>query len=119
MNDLLKIWAEKIRANDVNQVVELYHNNAILLGTFSNIERKGKDLIFNYFKNLFKKSIDVEIITNHEYLTDSITVNTGLYNFIINDKKIKARFSFVFVKTIESWEIISHHSSELPETIKR
>ena len=119
MNDLLNIWVEKIRGNDVNQVVELYHNNAILLGTFSDIERKGKDLIFNYLKNLFKKKIDVEIITNHEYLTGSMTVSSGLYNFIINDKKIKARFSFVFVKTIESWEIISHHSSELPKTNKR
>ena len=114
MNDMLNIWVEKIRGNNANQVAELYHDDGLLLGTFSDIERLGKELILNYFENLLKSKIDVEIITQHEHKTDSLVVSSGLYNFKVDGKIIKARFSFVFVKTNESWKILSHHSSELP-----
>ena len=69
-----------------------------------------------YFNNLLKSQVDVEIITKHEYKSESIATASGLYNFILNDKKIEARFSFVFLKTKEKWEILSHHSSVLPES---
>ena len=115
MNGMLKIWVEKIRGNNANHVAELYHDDGILLGTFSDIERHGKKLIFSYFKNLLRTKIDVEIITQHEHKTDSLIVTSGLYNFKVEGKIIKARFSFVFVKTKENWKILSHHSSELPK----
>ena len=115
MNDLLGIWVKKIRDNNANQVAELYHDDGLLLGTFSDIERHGKKLILNYFENLLKSKIDVEIITEHEHKTESIIVSSGFYNFKVDEKKIKARFSFVFVKTKKSWKILSHHSSELPK----
>ena len=113
---MLKIWVEKIRGNNANQVAELYHDDGLLLGTFSNIERHGKESIFNYFENLLKSKIDVEIITKHEHKTDSIIVSSGFYNFKVDGKTIKARFSFVFVKNKKSWKILSHHSSELPQS---
>ena len=115
MDDLLGIWVEKIRGNNANQVADLYHDDGLLLGTFSDIESHGKKLIFNYFENLLKSKIDIEIITQHEHKTDSIIVSSGFYNFKVDAKRIKARFSFVFVKTKESWKILSHHSSELPK----
>ena len=115
MNDALKNWVEKIRGNNANKVAELYHEDGLLLGTFSDIERHGKELIYNYFEDLLKTKIDVKIISRHEHKTDSIIVSSGLYNFKVNDKKVKARFSFVFVKTNKSWKILSHHSSELPQ----
>ena len=115
MNDMLSIWVEKIRENNASQVTDLYNDDAILLGTFSDIERHGKELIFNYFENLLRSKIDVEIITQHEHKKDSMIVSSGFYNFIVDDNTIKARFSFVFVKTKGSWKILSHHSSELPK----
>ena len=115
MNDRLTNWVEKIRENNANQVAELYHDDGLLLGTFSDIESYGKELIFNYFENLFRSKINVEIITQHEYKTDSIIVSSGFYNFKVDNKTIKARFSFVFIKTKGSWKILSHHSSELPK----
>ena len=115
MNDILMIWVKKIRSNNASQIAELYHDDGLLLGTFSDIERHGKELILNYFENLLKSKIDVEIITQHEHKTDSLIVSSGLYNFKVDGKTIKARFSFVFVKTNESWKILSHHSSELPK----
>ena len=113
---MLKTWVKKIRNNNANEVLKLYHDNGLLFGTFSGIERRGKELIFNYFENLFKSAIDVEIITEYEHKTDSMMVSSGFYNFKVDDKTIKARFSFVFVNTKGSWKILSHHSSELPKT---
>ena len=116
MTDILQTWVEKIRTNDPNQVAELYHDDGLLLGTFSDIERLGHDLILKYFENLLKSQVDVEIVTQHKHETDSLVVNSGLYNFIVDGKAVNARFSFVFIKTGDTWKILSHHSSVLPES---
>ena len=116
---MLEIWVEKIRTNDPTQVVSLYHNDGLLLGTFSDIERKGHDLILAYFENLLKSQVDVEIVTQHKHESDSIITNSGLYNFIVDGKTVNARFSFVVILTdggVNSWKILSHHSSLLPES---
>ncbi len=113
---MLETWAEKIRTNDPKQVASLYHNDGLLLGTFSDIERKGHELILDYFENLLKAQVDVEIVTQHKHESDSIVSNSGFYNFIVDGKTVNARFSFVFIKTDNDWKILSHHSSVLPES---
>jgi len=113
---MIETWVEKIRTNDPKQVVSLYHDDGLLLGTFSDIERKGHDLILDYFENLLKAQVDVEIVTQHKHESDSIMTNSGLYNFIVDGKTVNARFSFVFIKTGDEWKILSHHSSVLPES---
>ena len=114
MIDLLQVWVKEIKMNDATKVARLYHKNGLLLGTFSDVERKGQKLILDYFENLFTSKVDVEIITKHEFKAESTYTASGLYNFLVNDKKIKARFSFVFFKNKEDWKILSHHSSILP-----
>jgi uncharacterized protein (TIGR02246 family) len=116
MSDILKTWVTKIKTNDPKQVVSLYHNDGLLLGTFSDIERKGQNLILKYFENLLKSEVDVEIVTQHKYESEFLVTNSGLYNFIVDGKIINARFSFVFIKTDDDWKILSHHSSVLPES---
>ena len=113
---MLETWVDKIRTNDPKQVVSLYHDDGLLLGTFSDIERKGYDLILDYFENLLKAKVDVEIVTQHKNETETMVVNSGLYNFIVDGKTVNARFSFVFTKTDDGWKILSHHSSVLPES---
>ena len=112
---MLETWVDKIRTNDPKQVASLYHHDGLLLGTFSDIERKGYDLILQYFENLLKSKVDVEIVTQHKHESDSIETNSGLYNFIVDGKTVNARFSFVFIKVDDDWKILSHHSSVLPE----
>ena len=112
---LLSTWVEKIRTNDPNQVAELYHKDGLLLGTFSDIERHGHNLILDYFKNLLRNKVDVKIISEHKHEINSLCVISGFYNFILIDKTINARFSFVFKKLEADWKILSHHSSVVPE----
>ena len=114
MIDLLFNWVEKIKSNNATDVAHLYHHDGLLLGTFSNYERKGEKQIFDYFKELFNAQIDVEIKTKHIYETKSLSTVSGLYNFRVDDKIIEARFSFVFLKVSHKWKIISHHSSLIP-----
>ncbi len=116
MTDMLQTWVERIRTNDPGRVAELYHDDGLLLGTFSDIERPGRGLILEYFENLLKSQVDVEIVTQHKHEIDSLVVNSGLYNFIVDGKTVNARFSFVFKRTGDVWKILSHHSSVLPKS---
>ena len=104
-----------VKGGDPKQVTNLYWDDGILLGTFSNKERIGHDLIFEYFENLLKSPVEVEIVSENPHVFGSDAVNSGHYNFVKNGKTINARFSFVYHKDGE-WKIVSHHSSVMPET---
>ena len=114
MIDILYAWVDKIKSNNASAVVNLYHQDGLLLGTFSDSERKGREQILDYFNKLFKSHINVEIKTKHIYKTKSLSTVSGLYNFTVDGKKVEARFSFVFLKVDHNWKIISHHSSLRP-----
>ena len=114
-SELLQKWTSAIKNGDPKQVTKLYDENGILLGTFSPKERVGHELILEYFENLLKSPVEVQIVSEHSHVFESTAVNSGLYNFITNGKTINARFSFVYSKNDDEWKIISHHSSVLPE----
>ena len=115
-SELLQKWTSTVKDGDANQVVNLYHDDGILLGTFSNKERVGHELILEYFENLLKSPVEVEIISEHPIVFESVAVNSGLYNFITGGKTINARFTFVYQKDNDDWKITSHHSSVVPES---
>ena len=113
-SELLQTWVNAIKNGDPKQVTSLYHQDGILLGTFSAAERVGHELILEYFENLLKNPVEVDVISEHIFrFLESSAVNSGLYNFVTNGKTINARFSFVYDG---DGKIISHHSSILPET---
>ena len=114
-SELLQKWTSAIKNGDPKQVTSFYHENGILLGTFSPKERVGHELILEYFESLLKSPVEVQIVSEHSHVFESTAVNSGLYNFITNGKTINARFSFVYSKNDDEWKIISHHSSVLPE----
>ena len=116
MVTILQEWVNAIKSGDPKQVTDLYHENAILLGTFSNKERVGHELILEYFENLLKSPVEVEIVSEIISTSEQFFLNSGLYNFVTDGKTINARFSFVYKRHINEWKIISHHSSIMPET---
>ena len=96
-SELLQKWVNAIKSGDPKQVTDLYHEDAILLGTFSNKERIGHTLILEYFENLLKSPVEVEIVSEHFSTSEmGLSVNSGLYNFVTEGKTINARFSFVY-----------------------
>ena len=122
-SELLQRWISAVESGDPKQVVNLYLDDGILLGTFSNKERVGHELILGYFENLLKSPVDVEVVSENPHVwawdIGSSAVNSGHYNFMTNGKTINARFSFVYHKErlpTDEWKIVSHHSSVMPET---
>ena len=118
-SELLQRWINAVESGDPKQVVNLYLDDGILLGTFSNKERVGHELILEYLENLLKSPVDVEVVSENPHVFGSSAVNSGHYNFMTNGKTINARFSFVYHKEdepIDEWKIVSHHSSVMPET---
>ena len=115
-SELLQEWTSAVKSGDPKQVTDLYLDNGILLGTFSNKERVGHELILEYFENLLKQPVEVQIISENSHVFVSDAVNSGHYNFVVSGKTIKARFSFVYHKDNGEWKIVSHHSSVMPET---
>jgi uncharacterized protein (TIGR02246 family) len=115
-SELLQKWINAIKTGDPKEVTNLYYDDGILLGTFSNKERIGHELILEYFENLLKSPVEVEIVSEHTSVSESVAVNSGLYNFVTDGKTINARFSFVYQKNNDEWKITSHHSSVIPES---
>ena len=115
-SELLQKWVSTVKSGDPKQVANLYRDDGILLGTFSNKERIGHELILEYFENLLKSPVEVEIVSEHASVSESVAVNSGLYNFVTDGKTINARFSFVYHKSNNEWKITSHHSSVIPES---
>ena len=115
-SELLQEWVAAIKSGDPKRVTELYRRDAILLGTFSNKERVGHELIFEYFENLLKSPVEVHIVSENPHVFGSAAVNSGLYNFVREGKTINARFSFVYIETNDGWKIVSHHSSVMPQS---
>ena len=116
-SELLHEWTSAIKSGDPKQVTSLYQDDGILLGTFSNKERVGHELILEYFENLLKSPVEVEIVSEHPFVeSPDCAINSGLYNFVTEGKTINARFSFVYQKGNDGWKIVSHHSSVMPET---
>ena len=114
-SELLCRWVSAVKGGDPKQVTNLYRDDGILLGTFSNKERVGHELILEYFEKLLKSPVVVEIVSENHHVFGSDAVNSGHYNFVTNGKTINARFSFVYHKDDE-WKIVSHHSSIMPES---
>ncbi|MDC0194078.1 nuclear transport factor 2 family protein [Candidatus Nitrosopelagicus sp.] len=114
-SELLQKWVDTIKNGDANQVTLLYDKRALLLGTFSPKERVGHNAISEYFVHLLKNPVSVEIVSENPYAWDTVAVNSGLYNFVLPNETITARFSFVYGRNGELWKIISHHSSVLPK----
>ena len=115
-SELLQKWIDAVKGGDAKQVISLYHDDGILLGTFSGKERVGHELILEYFENLLKSPVEVEIVSEHQATSETYSLNSGLYNFVTNGKTINARFSFVYNKDNDEWKIVSHHSSVIPES---
>lgn len=120
MDNVLKNWIKYVSKQDLEKVVDMYAEDGILLGTFSDVVRKGKKDIEDYFKFFLKKNPSAELVQIERHIiNDNNFTVCGFYDFEVDsedDNRVisKARFSFVFQKQDELFKILSHHSSIMP-----
>jgi len=113
--ETLNKWKENFDSKDLENMVNTYSPNAILVSTFGDI-LQGRDAIKKYFEGLFKKdNLSVTYLdTPIETQIDGSTMFTGIYNFSYteNGKKVnaKARYSII----VKGGQITKQHSSQVP-----
>ena len=111
---ILNDWASSISPNNSNEMVNFYCRNAVLVGTYSQPLEVGLKQIREYFEMfLDRKSISCKILDNVNQELYCCTISSGVYEFMVDCKKVVARYSYVFKRVNNRLRIVNHHSSEL------
>ncbi|MDX1565567.1 MAG: DUF4440 domain-containing protein [Phycisphaeraceae bacterium] len=118
---MLDRWLEAANAADVETLIGLYHEEAVLVPTFRDRILNTPDLIRDYFdgiRNLEQLSVDLaESSLNIQSAGNDLFILSGNYRWrwVAKDQRIQryARFSYV-LNTTESKPILHHHSSDVP-----
>lgn len=119
--ETLNLWIFRVNELAVEDLLDLYAENAVLLPTFSNDLLTDKTGIRGYFEQLsgqqgIKVSVDEESIVTQRF-SNSLQAVSGIYrwDFGGGDEPIviEARFTFVLDLNLTN-PILHHHSSQLP-----
>ena len=117
----LNLWISRVNELAVEDLLDLYAENAVLLPTFSNDLLTDKAGIRDYFEELIRQqgievSVDEESIVTQSF-SDSLQAISGIYRWRFGGGDeavgIEARFTFVLDLSLSS-PILHHHSSQLP-----
>ena len=118
--EFVEEWMETICSNNVDAIVSLYNEDAVLLGTLDSKIRKGSSEIkgyFVFFVQLKPRGKITEIIEK-DFGDRRFAVANGTYDFDLteNDEQTTTptRFTFVLDRIGTKWKIHSHHSSKQP-----
>ena len=117
---IITSWEKYLNNADINNLINLYAEDAVLWGTFSNVIRDNLDLIREYFQELFKKR-DLKVSFNASFnrVYEDTHLYSGTYKFSYIDEEliiINARYTFVVCKDRNSkYKIVEHHSSVIPD----
>lgn len=117
IEDLFETWNAALLTGNPDEITRLYAPDAILLPTASNQVRHTPAEICDYFTGFMARRPAGTINeSNTRTLTDHLVSNSGVYTFDLGDgSRLVARFSFLYRKRDDRWQIIEHHSSAMPE----
>jgi uncharacterized protein (TIGR02246 family) len=112
-------WNNSLRTKKPDIVVKNYADDAVLLPTLSQKMRQNSANLREYFVDFLKNSPSGKIDQRVIRISCNSATDTGIYTFtFINQgkqKKVPARYSFVYEYINGKWLIVSHHSSKMPE----
>ena len=99
--EFVQEWIKRLLSNDTNNIVLLYKEEAVLLGTIDGTVRKGRHSIKQYFDNFVKlrPSVVIKYIVCEEICNGSVAISNGHYDFELYEGEtlstVSARFTFV------------------------
>jgi uncharacterized protein (TIGR02246 family) len=115
-------WSEAFNSGDVEQIVRMYTNDALVFGTLSPGMTSKPDDLRAYFKAAAAVKLQVEL-GDHSAVTlaENAVAIAGFYDFSRpaadgQPVVVPARFSFIMVKKGGIWKIAHHHSSVRPKS---
>ena len=115
-------WAEYFNNGNLERLLDMYHEEATLLPTFSPNLLSTPEQIEEYFVRAIEHQASVEIDdgkTIKNKLSENIYLMTGFYIFYFNNdrkREVKSRFTFLIDLSTER-PIQHHHSSQLSENL--
>lgn len=121
---ILKTWMNAVNDGDIETVLSLYHDKAILIPTFSNRILKSPEGIREYFERLASRD-DLSVALHEktqavQHVTDEVSTLAGIYcwRLAIDGQLLnfEARFSYVLNLALDN-PIMHHHSSQIPRTL--
>ena len=123
-DEILQIWLKAVNEGNLEKVLSLYNENAILIPTFSNKISNTSEKIRNYFNQLkSREGLQVNLHENtikQQRIDENVYALCGIYNwkFFVEDELLifEARFSFLINLALKS-PILHHHSSQIPRTL--
>lgn len=114
---LFTTWNDALNTLDAATVTSRYASKAVLLPTVSDIPRNTPELIQEYFVSFLQKKPQGVILEGKVRSGKNWALDSGIYEFTFgaDNSKVKARYSYVYVKEDGDWKISQHHSSFMPE----
>jgi len=115
LTDSLAAWNAAMANWNVQQLLELYDEQALFLGSTPPLHT-GKDGVRAYFEGIPGSSSVLELIDMEvAALCEEIVIASGYARFesVIGGNTVinKMRISFTFVQRDSGWKIASHHVS--------
>eukprot|EP00804_Cyclotella_cryptica_P022469 CCRYP_015110-RC/>CCRYP_015110-RC protein AED:0.06 eAED:0.06 QI:732/1/1/1/0.75/0.8/5/266/459 len=116
---LFNLWNNALATLDPRAVALRYAKKGVLLPTVSDSPRTNFSAIEDYFVNFLKLKPQGKILESYVTIGKNWCKDVGIYEFTMNatGKKVKGRYSFVYVYEDGEWKISHHHSSIMPEGI--
>ena len=119
-SNLVLNWLDTLCTGNVDNIVSLYANDSVLLGTLAESIAQGKPEIRKYFEMFTKSKPCGKITSIIEQDFGAIKVFDGTYDFSLIDpvtgskSSVSARYTFIFQYVAGTWIIVTHHSSKNP-----
>jgi len=121
---VLGAWIKGVNSGEIESVIGLYHNDAVLLPTFSNRTMASPEAIKDYFAQLgAREGLVVELhesTLRRQRYADHIEGVMGIYRwrFEVEQEALsfEARFTY-FIDLSSATPILHHHSSQVPRDL--
>lgn len=115
---LIQTWLEAVSRRDIDDLVELYSEDAQFWGTMAARLCHGSDDIRDYFTRFLDRQwIRADLLDLRWQRSGDRVLAAGAYRFTWQDwpdreeVDARARFTFVLGPTAAGWRIFQHHSS--------
>jgi uncharacterized protein (TIGR02246 family) len=111
-------WAAAFTKGDLDALMNLYDDDALMWGTSASKMRKGASAIRQYYAQLLEAfpGIRVALEETSPRVYGDAGVNSGSYTMrrVLHDGRVNvtsARFTMIYVRRGGRWLIVDHHSS--------
>lgn len=112
-------WQDALLSRDPHQVADLYADNATLIPTMFKKMATDRNAIVEYFTFFLSLLPGASMIQEEVIPTsDDSYLHCGVYRFKLtvdgSEQEVDARFTMVWQKVDDEWNILHHHSSRNP-----